>query len=259
MNEVTIWDALQSGLKMKFGIDNQNAVAGIMGYFYAKSGMKADYGIDRKPFDPMQPPLHNWLMKDFVQDGEAVGLAGWVRWTDKQGIWNMAIKNGTHLWDEEMQIGYFLEDISRECYKALRDELEAADISQEAVASMARHYLFDDPYWKRSREASVRKHIWPDEKSYDAVLAAEKYYLNNSYHMSGIAVKRNVGHEGLFRTVKINLDRAKLRRRPSVFSKTMFRAKLNDIYEVAATSKDGKWHCVMHKGEHVWVHDRCVV
>ena len=110
-NEVTIWNYLTGrGL-------SDYAAAGVMGNLYAESGLipnnlqniyNASLGMSDEEYTRA---VDNGSYSNFVRDMAGYGLAQWTFWSRKQGLLDLAKKNGRSIADLMTQLEFLCDEL----------------------------------------------------------------------------------------------------------------------------------------------------
>lgn len=192
-------------------IRNQNAVAGIMGYFQARTG-----------FDPLKgfvPVEEGWTCdrKTFIYDKKAYGMGAWDIWYDKLGWWNLAKKAGYPLSSVEAQLYFFCEELKGTTHKVLCEALKHVDNPADAARLM-----YD---------------LYPGHEMTDKM-------LNDIQEASMFFYDNFVRPIRKVRYVKIIDEEAWVKTRPSFLGKRVGKAIKGETFTHIITTKNGKWESI---------------
>lgn len=199
-------------------IPNVNAVAGIMGYFQAKTGFNIKLG-----FEPGKI-----LEKDsFVYDKKAYGIGAWSKWNEKLSWWNLAKISGFAVESLESQLDLFCDQLKGTTFKALNDGLEVAENPENAGLLMHGLYFSGD-------ESSTK-------------LKNDILEYAHLFHANFVHPKRKV------RYVEIKDEEVWARFRPTFLGKKVHKANKGETYQYIATTKNGRWFSIYLDGKILWV------
>lgn len=138
-NDEKIWNFLiDKGL-------NDYGDAGVMGNFYAESGLKSNNlqnSYEKKlgyTDETYTAAVDNGTYKNFVHDSAGYGLAQWTHWSRKEALLNYAKAQKASIGSLEMQLNFFWKELS-ESYKALLNTLKTATSVYEASTAVMVSY-----------------------------------------------------------------------------------------------------------------------
>lgn len=219
MTEREIWNRLKA-----FGL-NDYAVAGVMGNFYAESGLKAEnlQNSYNKSLDMTDEQytiaVDNGSYTNFVYDKAGYGLAQWTYWSRKKALKDFAESSGRSIGDSGMQLDFLCEELSGSGYLSVMKALKGAKTIREASDAMLTGY--EKP---ADQSGAVKKM----RASY-----GETYY--NKY------ANRTEGAETPYQ-IRVTIPDLYIRKGPGVsYQKTKFTgAGTFTIVEEAAGKIDGK-------------------
>lgn len=204
-------------------IGNENAVAGIMGYFQALTEFNPMHGFYKdgaitKTFD----------RDSFITDKKEYGIGAWNKWYDKQSLWNISKRDGYPISGIECQIDLFIRNLTGISEnRSLLDALKLADNPEDAGEIMYNIYL-------------------PQDKRNEDLCRSICDYAHLLY-------AHFVRPKRIVRYVKIQNEEAWVRARPFLFAKKVFKAGKNEMYHHVASSKNGKWHSIYFEGGIRWI------
>ena len=131
-DEKTIWNYLMGKL------DNEYAVAGLMGNLYAESALRSNnlQGTYERKLEftdtTYTEAVDSGEYDNFVRDSAGYGLAQWTYWTRKQKLYDFAKKSGKSICDLNMQLEFLCEEMSTNYKTSVWTPIKAAKSVREA-------------------------------------------------------------------------------------------------------------------------------
>ena len=113
-NEKAIWDRLYAAIQNPYG------VAGVMGNMKAESNCRSNnlqnsyeksLGMSDEQYTAV---VDEGSYTNFVKDKAGYGLVQWTYWSLKEGLLNYARSVGKSIGDRDMQVDYFLKEMSKD-------------------------------------------------------------------------------------------------------------------------------------------------
>lgn len=208
-------------------LDNPHAVAGVMGYFQARTGFNTLNG-----FYPMGEGM-SIDRKTFIHDKRPYGIGAWDIWYDKQGWWNLAKRSGYPLTSVEAQLDFFDGQLNGQTYGPLGDALKLSENVLTAAEAMYNLYLGED-------------HV--DECNLDDILDYAHQFYSHFVHPT-----RTVKY------VRVTDEEAWIKTRPMFLGRKIHKAVLGETYPHFATSNNGKWEAIYYEGSIRWILAKSVV
>ena len=130
-NTKAIWDRLFAAIPNPYG------VAGVMGNFYAESGLRSNnlqntyeksLGMTDEQYTAA---VDNGSYTNFVHDSAGYGLFQATFWSIKESLLNYAKEKGVSIDDRDMQVDWFIQTMKSE-YKSIWSVLTTAKTVREA-------------------------------------------------------------------------------------------------------------------------------
>ena len=184
---------------------NEYGTAGVMGNFYAESGLKSNNlqnSYEKKlgyTDETYTAAVDNGTYTDFVYDSAGYGLAQWTHWSRKKALLNFAKSEGVSIGDLNMQLNFFWKELN-DNFRSLLNTLKTA--KNIAEASNAMLTIYERP--ADQSEAAKQRRIKYSQNYYDEY--AKKYIveIGDFYTIEEAeAVKAALGVLGTESTVKI--------------------------------------------------------
>ena len=135
------WDYLKAGLIDLFGMDNPNAIAGIMGNLQAESGIIPE-NLENRGNRAMNITDEEYTakvddgtisMSQFATDGYGYGICQWTYRTRKADLYDYARQCNVSIGNLSMQVGFLLKELSAR--KSLLEKLKNAKTVLEASSA----------------------------------------------------------------------------------------------------------------------------
>lgn len=129
-------------------IENEYAVAGIMGNLYAESALRSNnlqQTYEKKlsyTDDTYTAAVDDGTYTNFVKDSAGYGLAQWTYWSRKEMLLNYAVQEKRSIGDFTMQLNFLWYELEKN-FKSLLKSLRAADSVREASDLML--HKFEQP------------------------------------------------------------------------------------------------------------------
>lgn len=213
---VDAWDYLLVRLQ------NVNAVAGIMGYFQARSGFETMYGFYG------EDGISKGLDRDsFIMDKKAYGIGAWDKWYEKLGLWNLSKRSGYGISTLENQLELFYEDLKGLTYANLRESLKHVENPEDAAELMYTLYLPEENRWSKLHN--------------DICEYAHLFY------------SRFVHPKHTVRYVEITDEEVWVKARPYFLGKRIGKAHKGETYQHITTAQNGKWYSMYYNGQICWI------
>lgn len=202
-------------------LSNPNAVAGVMGYFQARTGFNPLKGFYE------DGNLETVDRETFIHDKREYGIGAWDIWYEKLGWWNLAKKAGYPIGSVEAQLYYFCEELKGQTYKKLCEALKLVDNPEEAADLMYMLYLKDSD---------------PLKTRHDDIRDASHAFYERFMHPTRIVKYARVMDDGVW-----------IKRRSTFLSRKIAKTKKGDEFTFVAPSKNYNWYAIVYNNDIRWI------
>ena len=228
VNEKILWDYFMEKIHNPYG------VAGLLGNLKAESEYKpnnlSSYGNRKLGMSDEEYTIavDNRSYDNFVKDGLDYGLAQWVYYTRKQGLLDLARKNGKSIGDLGLQMDYIWQELNQ--YTAVLKVLKNTMSVKEAT------------------EAVMFKYEKPADTS-DLAKAKRVRYAEEIF--SGFSGAQSVDEKS--ELVQVVGENVYIRCGDSTNYDPMGIVSKGEKYELVAVSNRTKWYAIRYYDKVVWI------
>jgi hypothetical protein len=208
LDEKTIWDTLSSFICNDYG------VAGLMGNFYAESGLKSinlqttgnkALGMTDEDYTAA---VDNGVYMHFADDRHGYGLAQWTYPSRKEALLAFACERGVSIGDCAMQLAFVQQELGAKLLAALRNATSVREASNavmlqyerpkdQSVEAQDRRVSFSQRFYDQYHKTvffRVRK-SWNDKASQLGAFHVFQYAMNCADAHPGYAVFDEAGEQ----------------------------------------------------------------